>query len=284
MRNAVEHRIASSFASILAAPLRGQFFKFNAKSLCDADRAIGAGRRTRMGVNDSRMGTPGALYLPITGCSSLLHPLPLRTFCSQLTNWPMVLSGAAARWRACAWLANSSALNWPMNSAKCLRHLRRMRVAIARVLPLRSGERSAGHPVLRELAPHMRHVGGEVDVAAIFASIDVRSGAAVSLGAGPPLQAVLPRIARNGAAVGEGQRLLKRHVDPLPGAGDASMAHARQAQASPPWSRPSDRRDGSAPCSGLWCRLPGRKESRPSHWRWRRCLCNDDRGRCGQMA
>ena len=52
-------------------------------------------------------------------------------------------------------------------------------VAIARIFPFGSGEGLIGHPVLRELLPHVRHIRGEVNIAAVLAAIDVRSRAAV---------------------------------------------------------------------------------------------------------
>ena len=48
-------------------------------------------------------------------------------------------------------------------------------------------EHGIGHPVLRELAPHVRHVGREVNVASISATVDVGAGAAVILDPRPSL-------------------------------------------------------------------------------------------------
>ena len=76
----------------------------------------------------------------------------------------------------------------------------------------------------------MRHVGGEVNVAAVLAAVDIRAGAAVGFAAGPAFQAILARVARDRAAVGKRQRFLQRHVDALAGAGFARVANAGQRQ------------------------------------------------------
>ena len=103
-------------------------------------------------------------------------------------------------------------------------------VAIARIFPFGSGEGLIGHPVLRELLPHVRHVRGEVNVASVLAAIDVRARAAVGFSAGTALEPILAAVARDGAAVGESQRFLKRHIDALAGAGFARVANAGKPQ------------------------------------------------------
>ena len=105
-----------------------------------------------------------------------------------------------------------------------------MLIAVARIFPLGSGERLVGHPVLRELLPHVRHVGGEVNVAAVLAAVDVRSRAAVRFAAGTALEPILAAVARDRAAVGKRQRFLQRHVDALAGAGFARVANPGEPQ------------------------------------------------------
>src|SRR5918995_1189922 len=72
-----------------------------------------------------------------------------------------------------------------------------MLVAVARVLPLRPGQRFIGHPILRELFPHVRHVGGEMNVAAVLAAVDVRPGAAIRSAAGPAFQSIFTAVTGN---------------------------------------------------------------------------------------
>ena len=105
-----------------------------------------------------------------------------------------------------------------------------MFVAIARIFPFGSGEGLIGHPVLRKLLPHVRHVRGEMHVASVFASIDVRSRAAVGFSTGAALEPILSAVARDGAAVGESQRFLERNVDALAGTGFARVANAGKPQ------------------------------------------------------
>src|SRR5918993_1007529 len=90
-----------------------------------------------------------------------------------------------------------------------------MLISVTRVLPLRPGQRFIGHPVLRELFPHMRHVGSEMNVAPVLAAIDIGAGAAIRSGAGTALESIFPAIARNRAAIGERQRFLQRDIDSL---------------------------------------------------------------------
>ena len=141
----------------------------------------------------------------------------------------MVLSGARGEMARLRLVGKIVGIELADELGKRLGHFCGMLIAVARVFPLRPGELFVGHPVLRELFPHMRHVGGEVNVAAIFTAIDIRPRAAVRFGAGPPLQAVLARIARDAAAVGERQGFLQRHVDALAGAGYARMTNRGEA-------------------------------------------------------
>src|SRR4030095_11574701 len=90
-----------------------------------------------------------------------------------------------------------------------------MLIAIAWIFPLRSGKRLIVHPVLCELLPHVRHARREVHIAAVFAAIDIRTGAAVSLSPWAPFETILARIAGDRAAVGKRQRFLERHIDAL---------------------------------------------------------------------
>src|SRR5215475_6124554 len=94
-----------------------------------------------------------------------------------------------------------------------LRDFRSVRVTVFRIFPFGTRKRLIGHPVLRELSPHVRHIGGEMDVASVFAAVDGGTGTAIVPAAGPPLQPILSRVARHRTAVGEGQSLLERNID-----------------------------------------------------------------------
>src|SRR5262245_3346419 len=74
-----------------------------------------------------------------------------------------------------------------------LRNFRSVRVTVFWVFPFRTRKRLIGHPVLRELTPHMRHIGREMDVTSVFAAVDVGTGTAIVLAAGPPLQPIFFR-------------------------------------------------------------------------------------------
>ncbi len=58
-----------------------------------------------------------------------------------------------------------------------------------------------------------------MNVAAVLAAIDISAGTAVRFAAGTAFQSILAAVARDGAAVGKGQRFLQRHVDALAGTG-----------------------------------------------------------------
>ena len=97
--------------------------------------------------------------------------------------------------------------------------------------PIQDPQKSLiGHPVLRELAPHVRHIGREMDVASVLAAVDVRAGAAIVLAAGPPLEPIFSSVARNRTAVGESQCFLKRNVDALARSSNSSVTNARKSQ------------------------------------------------------
>src|SRR5512145_2771914 len=79
-----------------------------------------------------------------------------------------------------------------------LRYFLRMGRAMSRIFPFNARESRAAHPVLRELAPHVRHVGREVNVASVFAPVDVGARAAVVLSSRTSLQPIIPRVAGHG--------------------------------------------------------------------------------------
>src|SRR5262245_43977854 len=96
-----------------------------------------------------------------------------------------------------------------------LRNFRSVRITVFRIFPFRTRKYLIGHPVLRELTPHMGHISGEMDVTSVVAAVDVGTGTAIVLAPGSPLQPVFFRVARNRTAVSEGQGLLKRNIDAL---------------------------------------------------------------------
>src|SRR5262245_3793762 len=111
-----------------------------------------------------------------------------------------------------------------------LRDFRSVHVTVFRIFPFGTRKRLIGHPVLGELSPHVRHIGGEMDVMSVFAAVDVGTGTAIVFAAGPPLQPILSRVARNRTAVGEGQGFLKRNIDPLAESVQSGVTNTRKAQ------------------------------------------------------
>src|SRR5262245_24322402 len=111
-----------------------------------------------------------------------------------------------------------------------LGHVDGMRVSISRVFPFRTPKSFIGHPVLRKLAPHVRHVRREMDVPTVFAAINIRASAAIVFATRPPLQTIFSSVARHRTAVGEGQCFLKRNVDALARSSAPSVTNTREAQ------------------------------------------------------
>src|SRR5262245_19780979 len=52
-----------------------------------------------------------------------------------------------------------------------LRDFRSVRITVFRIFPFRTRKRLIGHPVLCKLTPHMRHIGGKMDVTSVFAAV-----------------------------------------------------------------------------------------------------------------
>src|SRR5262249_14947256 len=77
---------------------------------------------------------------------------------------------------------------------------------------------------------HVRHIGGEMDVMSVLAAVDVGTGTAIVLSAGPPFHPILSRVARNRTAVGEGQSLLERNIDALADAVQSGVTNPRKSQ------------------------------------------------------
>src|SRR5215510_10870010 len=111
-----------------------------------------------------------------------------------------------------------------------LRDFRSVRVTVFRIFPFGTRKRLIGHPVLRELSPHVRHIGGEMDVMSVFAAVDVGSGAAIVFAAGPRLQPILSRVACDRPAVGEGQSLLERDIDALADSVQSGVTNTSKSQ------------------------------------------------------
>src|SRR5215510_3250532 len=111
-----------------------------------------------------------------------------------------------------------------------LRDFRSVRLTVFRIFPFGTRKRLIGHPVLGELSPHVRHIGGEMDVMSVFAAVDVGTGPAIVFAAGPPLQPILARITRNRTAVGEGQSFLERNIDALADAVQSGVTNPRKSQ------------------------------------------------------
>src|SRR5262249_62209743 len=97
----------------------------------------------------------------------------------------------------------------PNEFGECFRDFPRVRFRFFWFSPSRPRQNIVGHPVLRELPPHVRHIGGKMNVATVLAAINVRTCATVVLAPRPSLQPIFSRVARNGTAVGKSQRLLK---------------------------------------------------------------------------
>ena len=111
-----------------------------------------------------------------------------------------------------------------------LRNFRSVRVTVFWVFPFRTRKSLIGHPVLRELSPHVRHIGREMDVTSVLAAVDVRAGTAIVLAAGAPLEPIFSTVARNRTAVGESQCFLKRNVDTLARSSNSSVTNASKSQ------------------------------------------------------
>src|SRR5262249_21158700 len=63
---------------------------------------------------------------------------------------------------------------------------RSVSVTVFRFSPFGTRKRLIGHPVRGDLSPHVRHIGGEMDVMSVFAAVDVGPGTAIVFAAGPP--------------------------------------------------------------------------------------------------
>src|SRR5262245_49938137 len=111
-----------------------------------------------------------------------------------------------------------------------LRNFRSVRITVFRIFPFRTRKRLIGHPVLRELTPHMGHISGEMDVTSVFAAVDVGTGTTIVLAPGSPLQPIFFRVARNRTAVGEGQGFLKRNIDALANSVQSGVTNTSKPQ------------------------------------------------------
>ena len=87
------------------------------------------------------IGAPGALYLPITGCSRSCGPPSRARFCSQSTNWPTVFSGAAARLTRLCLIGEIIDIKLTNKVGERLGDFLSMLITIAGVLPLQPGQR-----------------------------------------------------------------------------------------------------------------------------------------------
>src|SRR5262249_2232361 len=87
-----------------------------------------------------------------------------------------------------------------------------------------------GIRVWGDLSPHVGLIGGERDVMSVFAGVDGGPGPAIVFAAGPPLQPILSRVARNRTAVGESQGFLKRNIDALADAVQSGVTSTSKSQ------------------------------------------------------